>query len=60
MMGDRLDMLNEGELFEDQVEMYGMCAVDLIQMNIDITKDDQRTGVCGSTFENVREFLKEC
>ena len=60
VMSDWLDMLNEREMREDRVEMYGMCAVDLIQMNIDITKDDQRTRVCGSTFENVREFLKEC
>ena len=43
LMGGWLDMLSEGELFEDRVEMDGMRAVDLIEMNIDITKNDQRT-----------------
>ena len=51
-------MLNEGELFEDRVEMDGMSAVLLIKMNnIDITKNDQGKWVSGSTFKNVREFL---
>ena len=43
LMGDCFDMLNEGELFEDRFEMDGMCTVDLVEMNIDITKNDQRT-----------------
>ena len=52
-------MLDEVVICEQAQERIRVCTLDHIQLDVDVSKDDNRRGKGGDTLENVVEFVEK-